>query len=77
MVAPPDVHYGLAATRRAEREATLQKAFAVTPGRFVRGVPMPPPLPEAVWINKPRTLGESAHISMDPEPGERVARPTE
>jgi putative transposase len=73
---PYDVHYGLAETRRAEREAALQKAFAATPERFVRGVPIPPALPQAVWINKPRTLDEPAHVSTDLAPGERVARPT-
>jgi putative transposase len=74
---PYDVHHGLAATRRAEREATLQKAFAATPERFVRGMPVPPSLPQAVWINKPRTLAEPDPIAVAEEPGERVARPTE
>ncbi len=74
---PYDVHHGLAETRRAEREATLQKAFAATPERFVRAVPTPPPLPQAVWINKPRTLAEPACPAAVEEPGERVARPTE
>ena len=74
---PYDVHYGLAETRRAEREAALQQAFAATPERFVRGVPVPPALPQAVWINKPRTLDEHDHLPMAVEPGERVARPPE
>jgi putative transposase len=74
---PYDVHYGLAETRRAEREAALRKAFAATPERFVRGVPIPPPLPQAVWINKPRRLAEPDHIAVLEKPGERVARPTE
>jgi putative transposase len=74
---PYDVHYGLAETRRAEREATLQKAFAATPERFVRGVPIPAALPQAVWINKPRTLDEHDHLPIAVEPGERVARPAE
>ncbi len=73
---PYDVHYGLAQTRLAEREAALRKAFAATPERFVRGVPIPPALPQAVWINKPRTLAEHAQARVDLEPGERVARPT-
>jgi len=73
---PSDVHYGLAETRLAEREAALRKAFAATPERFVRGVPIPPALPEAVWINKPRTLDEHGSAPADLEPGERVARPT-
>ena len=70
---PYDVHYGLAATRRAEREATLQKAFAATPERFVRGGPIPPALPQAVWINKPRRLDEPESIAALEEPGERNA----
>ena len=52
---PFDVHYGLAGHRFAEREAVLRNAFEATPERFVRGVPTPPALPRAVWINKPRT----------------------
>ena len=74
---PYDVHHGLAATRRAEREAALRKPFAATPERFVRGVPIPPPLPQAVWINKPRQLDEHDRLSGAGGPGERVARPTE
>jgi len=74
---PYDVHHGLAETRRTEREATLHQAFAATPERFVRGVPTPPALPPAVWINKPRALHGPARLAGDLEPGERVARPTE
>jgi putative transposase len=59
---PYDVHYGLAGQRVTEREAVLWKAFEATPERFVRGVPMPPPLPQEVWINKPRP-------TEDPAPG--------
>jgi putative transposase len=72
---PHDVHYGLAEARLAEREAALRKAFAATPERFVRGVPTPLPPPQAVWINKPRTLDEHGHPPAGLEPGERVARP--
>ncbi len=72
---PWDVHHGMAETRRAEREAALRRAFAATPERFVRGVPLPPALPPAVWINKPRTLDEHAQAPVAVEPGERVARP--
>jgi putative transposase len=72
---PAEVHHGLAATRRTEREATLRKAFAATPERFVRGVPVAPALPQAVWINRPRTLVEPDRIALVEEPGERVAHP--
>jgi putative transposase len=74
---PYDVHYGLAENRRAEREATLRKAFAATPERFVRGLPVPPALPGAVWINKPRKLAAPDEIAGVAKPGERLARPTE
>ena len=57
---PWDVHYGHAAQRLIEREAVLRKAFAVTPERFVRGVPTPPALSREVWINKPRTQEDSS-----------------
>ena len=59
LMTPFDVHYGLAGQRFTEREAALRKAFAATPERFVRGVPTPPALPQAVWINKPRTTGDA------------------
>jgi putative transposase len=76
LLTPFDVHHGLAETRLAEREAALRHAFAATPERFVRGVPTPPPLPQAVWINRPRPLDGCDHAAVDLEPGERVARPT-
>ncbi len=57
---PWDVHHGLAEQRFTEREAALRTGFAATPERFVRGVPIPPALPRAVWINKPRTEEESS-----------------
>jgi putative transposase len=74
LLTPFDVHHGLAETRLADREAALRQAFAATPERFVRGVPTPP-LPQAVWINKPRTMDPHACAPVDLEPGERVARP--
>jgi putative transposase len=54
LMTPYDVHFGLAGTRYAEREAVLRNAFEAMPERFVRGVPKPPALPKEVWINKPR-----------------------
>jgi putative transposase len=57
---PATVHYGLAETVREERAQVLAAAYAAHPERFVKGLPKPPQLPEAVWINKPKT-GEDAH----------------
>jgi putative transposase len=68
LLTPWDVHHGRAATRLAEREATLRAAFAATPERFVRGVPTPPALPQAVWINKPRAADAGAPSTV-PLPG--------
>jgi len=53
LLTPHDVHYGLAAARRAERAVVLAAAHDAHPERFVRGLPTPAPLPTAVWINKP------------------------
>jgi putative transposase len=59
---PWDVHHGLAEQRFTERTAALRTAFEATPERFVRGLPRPPALPCAVWINKPKTEA----VSSDP-----------
>ncbi len=56
---PWDVHYGQAEQRFTAREAALRKAFEATPERFVRGVPTPPALPTAVWINRPKAQEDS------------------
>jgi len=53
LMTPATVHFGLAPDVQAARAATLERAYASHPERFVRGLPMPPELPAAVWINKP------------------------
>jgi putative transposase len=50
---PADVHYLTAITTRRDRSQTLEAAHALFPERFPNGKPVPPPLPEAVWINPP------------------------
>jgi putative transposase len=57
MLTPHDVHYGLAEQRLAQRAAVLAAAYRAHPERFVRGVPTPGTLPQAVWINKPVECG--------------------
>jgi hypothetical protein len=37
------------------RKLTLSVAFEAHPERFIRGTPRPPVVPEAAWINKPKT----------------------
>jgi putative transposase len=53
MLTPDDVHHGRAQAVLAQRQRILEAAWAAHPERFVRGIPKPSPLPEAVWINPP------------------------
>lgn len=53
LLTPATVHFGLAQAMLAQRQATLDAAYAHHPERFVRGVPTHPSLPAAVWINPP------------------------
>jgi putative transposase len=62
---PHDVHYGLAEAKRAQRFAVLEAAYWAHPERFPHGLPALPPLPHAVWINKP-TIGEAGAAPAQP-----------
>jgi putative transposase len=53
LLTPAVVHSGRATAVLQARQATLQAAYQQHPERFVRGLPQPEPLPEAVWINPP------------------------
>ncbi len=57
---PASVHFGTAAGVRAERAKVLDAAYAAHPERFVNKAPVPPLLPEAVWINKPQEPKDDA-----------------
>jgi putative transposase len=54
LLTPADVHFGRAEQRRANRALVLDAAHRAHPERFVLGTPVPPPLPVAAWINKPK-----------------------
>lgn len=54
LLTPATVHYGQAAEVLLARQTVLQQAYQQHPERFVRGLPQPPGLPEAVWINPPK-----------------------
>jgi len=54
---PATVHYGQAQNVQTDRQRILHAAFDTHPERFVSGLPCPPTLQDAVWINKPN--GES------------------
>ena len=64
LMTPFDVHDGGAAKRFAEREAVVRHAFEEHPERFVRGIPKPPALLQAVWINKPKTT-DGSPVELD------------
>ncbi len=53
LMTPTTVHYGLAEERHVKRQGVLLAAYAQHPERFVKGEPVPPSLPQAVWINPP------------------------
>ncbi len=55
LLTPAMVHYGQAIQIQSARQHVLESAFDAHPERFVRGIPNAPALPEAVWINKPKT----------------------
>jgi putative transposase len=50
---PADVHFGRAPFIQLERARVLQAAYTAHPERFVRQLPLPPPLPGPAWINRP------------------------
>jgi putative transposase len=52
MHTPASVHFGTAEQIQAQRQATLNLAYAEHPERFTRR-PRPPKLPEVAWINQP------------------------
>jgi len=59
LLTPAIVHSGQASLVLAQRQQVLLAAYDAHPERFVRGMPKPPDLPDAVWINKPKTNGET------------------
>lgn len=53
LMTPEQVHYGFADQIADQRSEVLRAAFLKRPERFKGKMPIPRPLPEAVWINKP------------------------
>lgn len=56
LLTPADVHYGRAQAILQQRQLVLQAAYQKNPERFVKGLPRPLQLPEAVWINPPKPV---------------------
>jgi putative transposase len=55
LMPPEAVHYGRASHLHAARADILRAAYLAHPERFVKGMPVPPPLPTAAWITPPET----------------------
>jgi len=63
MVTPEDVHYGRSREVIEKRKEVLEAAYRAHPERFVRGKPIPSPVPETAWINPPTVPGtERANV---------------
>lgn len=65
---PAAVHYGEASRLFAERQQTLNVAYAAHPERFAKGQPVPPALPMAVWINPPKLRAGGSAVVAAVEP---------
>jgi putative transposase len=63
LMTPEMVHYGKTEKVRSQRQIILASAFDAHPERFVRGMPAPPALPEAAWINKPKVESKEIVIA--------------
>jgi len=63
LLTPEMVHYGQAQAVIEQRRIVLASAFGAHPERFVRGLPVPPPLPEAAWINKPKAESDQVMLA--------------
>ena len=53
LMTPATVHWGLDDQLTVQRQQVLRAAYAAHPERFVKGMPIPPQVPDAVWINPP------------------------
>jgi putative transposase len=56
LMTPAVIHHGQATALHAARAVVLDAAYQQHPERFVRKPPVPPELPTAAWINKPKEL---------------------
>lgn len=56
LLTPEVMHHGLAQQVYSARSKTLQTAYELHPERFVKRIPVPPLVPDAAWINKPKLV---------------------
>lgn len=69
LLTPATVHAGQAETVLADRQRTLDAAYAAHPERFPNGRPQAGSLPDKVWINEPAVAvqASAAPIASAPE----------
>ena len=67
LMTPAAVHYRLADQITRQRQQALAVAFRDHPERFVRGIPRPPEVPEAAWINKPKMASNRFELAATPD----------
>jgi len=65
LLTPALVHYGPAEEHQTQRQQGVQAAYTAHSERFVRGQPKVPPLPQAVWINKPKEETTDGKTSLN------------
>jgi putative transposase len=75
LLTPAMVHLGQTQTILAQRQATLDQAYAQHPERFVRGAPATAPVPTAVWINPPTSVESVAPTHGTSSPCPRFPSP--
>jgi putative transposase len=63
LLTPEVVHYSKSEAVTNQRRIVLASAFEAHPDRFVRGLPIPPTLPEAAWINKPKAESKKVMLA--------------
>jgi putative transposase len=54
LLTPGSLHYGKAQSIKENRKQVLETAYLQHPQRFTRKAPVPPEIPDAVWINPPK-----------------------
>jgi putative transposase len=69
LLTPAAVHEGKAPAVLAARKEVLASAYGAHPERFVRGVPRPGELPDAVWINPPAASAPARQGDSSSIPG--------
>jgi len=63
LMTPATVHFGQAQFVHEQRQQVLHAAYDAHPERFVRGLPTPPELPTAVWINRPQSIDDIDQVT--------------